>query len=192
MRNLLLGFLVFISLSGYAQTRRNGPTAGIGVGLAISNHAGSYETQKDLQTVYQSHAGLRLLATQLKVGWIFFQSIMVNYSLKYTPPNDTVSPYSSTYHGGAITWFPISYPKWNFGIGAGRNKVKDTQGGLGDGILGEINIGYEVDPHFIIELNNMFGRMNNNLEPVRFPRRLTSNTEFYVQISANYLFYRKP
>ena len=135
MRKLLFVSLVLITFSGYSQTRRNSPTAGIGAGLAISNHAGSYETQKDLQSVYQSHAGLRLLTTQIKAGWMFFQSIMVNYTLKYAPPNDTVSPYSSTYHGGAITWFPISYPKWNFGIGAGRNKVKDTQGGLGEGIV---------------------------------------------------------
>jgi len=192
---LVLASIFMFITEGNSQERKSGPSFQFGTGIAYSMHAKSYVVERNTgfsQGLFVHNNGVRLLATKIKAGWIFSEKIMAYYTLTYAPPNTTVTPYRSTYHGLAISWFPEFMKKWILSIGAGRNKANDKYGLLAKGILYETSIGLEANRHFIIELNSMFGRMQNDIEPNPLKRMLNKDKEFFLQLTVNYMFYRKP
>ena len=181
-----------LSTECFSQDKFNGPVFGIGVGVAFSKHAGSYLIERDTLTgrgQFKDHPGIRLLAMDLRAGWRL-KSFMLAYSLKITPPNNTVSPYRTVNHGINFNWIPPQLKKWTIGAGIGRVKVRDKLSKLGSGYLGELLLGFEADPRFQIVVSTLFGKINNKIEASYLERQLTTSKEFIIQITANYFLFR--
>jgi hypothetical protein len=82
--------------------------------------------------------------------------------------------------------------RWGRGLitlGGGYQIAKDKEGTLADGYLVNAGLGYEVSPHFVFEMTNFLGTMNNKVDEKTGNRFMNTSTEFILQISINYLFY---
>lgn len=196
MRLFAVTFSIVIQLllntECFSQDGKNGPILGIGTGVGYSNHAASYRIELDTLSgsgSFKDHEGVRLLATGLRAGWVL-KSIILSYYMIITPPNNTVSPYRTIDHSFRIDWDPKKFSKWSMGAGLGKIKIRDKFTGLGSGLLTELFIGFEPDSHFQIEFASIFGKIKNNIEPYFRKRELTTNNEFYIHFTVNYLWYR--
>jgi hypothetical protein len=186
-------FLSIVSLvlivDAAAQVDRSGFSFGIGVGSAYSLHAGSYSLKEpgSIGSI-ENYGGFRILTTDIKLGWGLKPRVQVFYTFKYAPSNTTVSPYLSMYQGLIVNFSFKSIEELMLGVGAGINQVKDKdKGELAQGALVNLSIAYEFIPHFLVELNTLFGKMNNTPPPLSF---LNTSTEFSFAITVNYLFYQ--
>ena len=188
-RTILLSIVTLFFLTDAAgQVDRSGFIFGIGIGSGYSKHAASYSVVKDPAFgIIEEYSGFRILAADLKVGWGFKPRAHVYYTIKYSPPNTTISPYQSFYQGMALAYSPKSQEKLIITAGAGINKAHDKGDKLGQGTMANIALGYEINPHFILEVNTIFGKMENTPPPLA---SLSTSSEFAFYITINYLFYR--
>lgn len=185
---LLLIVNLFLLTDAVGQVDRSGFIFGMGIGSGYSKHAGSYSVVKDPAfNIIDEYSGFRILAADLKVGWGFNPRALVYYTIKYSPPNTTISPYQSFYQGMALAYSPKSQEKLIITAGAGINKARDKKGKLGQGTMANIAFGYEINPHFILEVNTIFGKMENTPPPLA---TLSTSSEFAFYITINYLHYR--
>jgi len=186
---LILFLLLNIVLNVHAQVDRSGFTFGIGIGTGYSKHADSYSALKEsfFRTI-DEFSGFRIMAVDLKVGWGFTQRAQVYYTIKYSLPNTTISPYRSFYQGLVIANSSKSLEKLIYGIGVGINKAGNKEGKISQGTIGNIVLAYELNPHFLVEVNTLFGKMENDPYTDTY---LNSANEFSFVITFNYLFYRK-
>lgn len=184
-------FLSIICLSplvdSSAQVNRSGFNFAVGAGFGYSNHAEAYIVEEKLGII-EEYSGFRAFSTNLKVGWGITPRAQVFYTLHFTPPNATISPYESVYHGGIIAYSFESVENLLISAGAGINIAHDmNKGELARGTLGNIAVAYEFSPHFSLELNSIFGKMENNPPPLSF---FSSSKEFSLMLTINYLFYK--
>ena len=179
---------LFLLISASAQVDRSGFTFGFGAGFGYSNHAESYVVEEKLGII-EEYSGFRAFSTNLKVGWGFIPRTQVYYTLNFTPGNATISPYQSFYQGGQVTYSFEAVEDLIIGAGVGVNKARDmNKGDLAKGTLVNVSLAYEFDPHFTIELNSIFGKMENNPPPLSF---IGTSEEFSLFLTINYLFYKK-
>lgn len=190
-RTILLSIAALLLVADVSgQVDRSGFTFGIGVGSGFSKHAGSYSVLKDpVFGIIDEYSGFRILAADLKVGWGISPRTRVYYTLIYTPPNTTISPYQSFYQGVALAYSPKSLEELIISLGAGVNKARDGDKKLGQGTMINMALGYEFNPHAILELNTIFGKMENTPPPLA---SFSTSSEFAFFITINYLFYRDP
>jgi len=165
------------------QVKKSGIMYGIGLGFGLSKHAGSYEKETIINTI-ESFSSFRILAIDLKAGW-GFGKIQSFYTLKLTPANSTISPYKSFYQGILLSYSPAN--KLIYSAGAGINKAGDKSGNLSRGTLVNLALGYEFNPRFLVEINTLFGKMENTPPPNTY---LNSESEFSFVLTFNYLFYK--
>lgn len=173
-----------------AQIDRSGFTFAIGTGTGFSAHAASYSVQKvgGFLSQIDEYGGFRSLTADLKVGWGFSPTIQAFYTFKFTPGNTTISPYKSLYNGLILNYSPINIAELIVGAGAGINVATDKKDEISRGVLVNISFAYEFNPHFLIEINTLFGQMGNNPPPGHM---LDSTKEFAIYVTINYLYYRE-
>ena len=156
---------------------------GVGFGFGLSKHAGSYQSETILNQI-ESFSSFRIIALDFKAGW-GFGPVQALYTLKVTPANSTISPYKSFYQGIILSY--SSQKNLIYSAGAGINKAGDKTGNLSRGTLVNLALGYEFNPKFLLEVNTLFGKMENTPPPDTY---LNSNSEFSFVVTINYLFYR--
>lgn len=185
---LLLFISQFLTSLAFGQVDRSGPSFSIGVGMGYSKHADSYSAvQETIYNTVKDFSGFRILSTDLKIGWGYAPRAQAFYTLKYALPNTTISPYRSFYQGVLFTYSFKSLEKLIYGAGIGINKAGDKAGKISEGTLANISLAYEFNPHFLLELNTLFGKMENSPPQDTY---LDSNREFSMIITFNYLFYK--
>jgi hypothetical protein len=181
---LLLSVISLVIISAVSgQIKKTGLMYGAGFGFGLSKHAGSYQSETILNQI-ETFSSFRIIALDFKAGW-GFGPVQTFYTLKVTPANTTISPYKSFYQG-----ILISYSSQNnliYSAGAGINKAGDKTGSLSRGTLANLVLGYEFNPKFLLEVNLLFGKMENSPPPDTY---LNSNNEFSFVLTINYLFYR--
>lgn len=177
-----------IKMSFDNTEKRKGPVFGFGAGTGYSNHAASY-TYRESAGVFKKRGGYRMFTINLEAGYAFSPKFILNYNFKYSPPNTTISPYNSTYHGGEINVSPARWGRGLIVLGGGYQAVSDKQGFLAEGFLINAGIGYEISKHFVFEMINVAGFLESNVNADREVRFLDSTEEFAVIFSVNYLFY---
>jgi hypothetical protein len=74
-----------------------------------------------------------------------------------------------------------------YGAGAGINKAGNKEGKISQGTIGNLLLGYEFNPHFLMEVNTLFGKMDNTPPQDTY---LESSNEFSFVVTFNYLFYK--
>lgn len=180
---------IFLLPDASGQFDRSGFTFSIGAGSGYSSHAASYSTEKTGGfSQIDEYPGFRILGADLKVGWGFSPRMQLSYTFKYTPPSTTISPYQSVYHGFIGSYSPKTVAELIISMGAGVNSASDkNKGALSQGTLFNIAFGYEFNPHFLLELNTLFGKMDNSPPPQSF---LSSSNEFSLILTIGYMFYR--
>lgn len=169
--------------------KRKGLMFGFGLGTGYSNHAASYTVRSDGFGNFKELSGYRLMTLNFEIGYGLSPKFFINYNYKYSPPNTTVSAYQSTYHGGELNFSPGRWGRGLITLGGGYQIAKDKEGTLADGYLVNAGLGYEVSPHFVFEMTNFLGTMNNKVDEKTGNRFMNTSTEFILQISINYLFY---
>jgi len=190
-RWILLSLVTLVSLTdATGQVDRSGFIFGIGIGSGYSKHAGSYSIVRSTSLgKSEEYSGFRILAADLKVGWGFARRAQVYYTFKYSPANSTISPYQSLYQGVALAYSPKSLELFIISVGAGINNTRDRNEKLGKGTMANFALGYEINPHFLLEVNTIFGKMENTPPPSTL---LDTSNEFAFYITFTYLFYRDP
>jgi len=169
--------------------KRKGLMFGFGLGTGYSNHAASYTVRSDVLGNFKELSGYRLMTLNFEIGYGLSSKFFINYNYKYSPSNTTVSKYQSTYHGGEINLSPGRWGRGLITLGGGYQVAKDKEGTLADGYLVNAGLGYEVSPHFVFEMTNFLGSMNNKVDEKTGNRFMNTSTEFILQISINYVFY---
>ena len=188
-KTIVLSIMTLLFLTETSgQADRSGFNFGIGIGSGYSKHAGSYSVISDPAFgIIEEYSGFRILAADMKIGWGITPRAGVFYTIKYSPPNTTISPYQSFYQGLIFSYSPKSQEKLIISAGAGINKARDKDDKLGQGTMANIAFGYEINPHFVLELNTIFGKMENTPPPLA---SFSTSSEFAFFITINYLYYR--
>lgn len=179
----VISLLMISKVSG--QIKKTGLMYGVGFGFGFSKHAGSYQSETILNEI-ESFSSFRIIALDFKAGW-GFGPVQALYTMKLTPANTTISPYRSFYHGGLLSYSAEN--KLIYSLGAGINKAGDKSGNISRGTLINLALGYEFNPKFLLEVNTLFGKMENTPPPDIY---LNSDSEFSFIVTINYLFYRIP
>ena len=167
---------------------RRGLLLGFGVGTGFSKHAASY-TVIDPIAGDEKLSGYRIITLIVEPGYGVTPHTLIKYSLKYSPPNTTISPYQSTYHGITLNRSPKGWNKGLILLSAGYQKVSDKKGKLSEGLLIEAGLGYEISPHFIFQFSNSLGPMKNFITDPSDARSLDSSFELMISFSVNYIIY---
>ena len=178
-----------VKMSFENMQKRKGIMFGFGMGTGYSNHAASYTIRADGFGNFKELSGYRLVTLNFEIGFGLSPKFFINYNYKYSPPNTTISAYQTNYHGGELNFSPGRWGRGIITLGGGYQVSKDKEGTLADGYLVNAGLGYEVSPHFVFEMTNFLGSMNNKVDEKTGNRFLNTSTEFILLISVNYLFY---
>lgn len=151
--------LLLMGMSGLqAQFNGPGPILSVGIGLGVSSHAGSYEVDEIIRI--RQYPGFRAFNIEAKMGWALSSRLQTYAVGRISPANSTVSPYQSTYTGGAIAMnFSEDLPFFVF-AGAGYYRAKVDRGlRVGHGTLYNVGFGKQFSTHFYMDINAHFGKM---------------------------------
>ncbi|MCB0686232.1 MAG: hypothetical protein KDC53_06895 [Saprospiraceae bacterium] len=180
LKRLSLIFFVGLTFSVHAQSKRTmhddqkGLMAAIGYTIGYSSHASHYEIM-DLIKI-KKFSGLRLINIDARLGWVFTSKYSLYATWKLSPAITTISPYRTDYKGLSLAVIPGRSHKITLNAGAGiyQSKVSKTEKS-GDGVLGNIGIGYNFSENASFDLVVLTGNLKpGNIEPNPFPSKETN------------------
>lgn len=157
-----------------------GLTWSIGYGFGYSSHAAAYFVQEDFRV--KDFSGIRVIVLDSKIGWRFGERIGLFGTWKYSPGNSTISPYRSTYFGGALAFY-FEGLSIHGGIGTFQSKLEKNEI-AGKGRLTNLGITLHLTSNFACELNVLTGKM----QPGDVVPYLVDSTEFNFTVGMAYLF----
>lgn len=168
-----------------SSTRSNrdnnrGLTWSIGYGVGYSSHAAAYFVEEDFRV--KDFSGIRVIVLDSKIGWRFGERIGLFGTWKYSPGNSTISPYRSTYFGGALAFY-FQQLSIHGGIGTFQSKLGKNEI-AGKGRLTNLGITLHLTSNFACELNVLTGKM----KPGDVVPYLVDSTEFNFTVGMAYLF----